>query len=117
MARDGLTPAQRLLIAQLEPQTRAGRFLVLPEYRFAPPRRWRIDVAVHEYLIQDRYAPCLAIEIDGGAYIAGRHTRGAGVEADNEKIAALAKAGYRFIRVTPKQVRNGTAYRWILEAL
>lgn len=113
-----LTSAQVLLLEQFEPWTRgSSRFRVEPEARVSASRRWRIDVAIYELAWDSAYLPLLAVEIDGGAYIRGRHTRGAGVEADNEKIAALAALGWRFIRVTPKQVLNGTALRWIKEAL
>lgn len=79
------------------------------EYRFHPERRWRIDIAY--------VAEKLAIEVDGGIYIGGRHVRGEGITADCEKASALAIGGWRLIRVTPKQVRTGLALTWILQAL
>lgn len=106
-----MTDAQRLLLAQLEPVCRTTGYIAVPEHRFAPPRRWRIDVALIGIW------PIVAVEIDGGAFIAGRHTRGVGVEKDNEKIAALALHGYRFIRVTPRQVKDGTALAWVRAVL
>jgi len=59
----------------------------------------------------------LLVEIDGGAYVNGRHSRGAGVEADCEKQSAAAILGYRVIRCTPRQVDDGTALSWIRQAL
>ena len=47
------------------------------EYRFAPPRRWRFDFA--------HLRECVAIEMDGGTWTRGRHTRGAGYRNDCEK--------------------------------
>jgi len=85
------------------------------EFRFAPPRRWRAD-----FLIGDRLhvpASPLLVEIDGGAYVNGRHSRGTGVEADCEKTSAAAILGYRVIRATPKQVEDGRALEWIRAAL
>ena len=113
-----LTPEQRLLCAQLEPLARGGRFTVAPEHRFHPVRRHRIDVALLER-VSEGYAPCLAIEIDGGGWVkgGGRHSRGLGMEADAEKSALIAAAGYRLVRVTPKQVRDGRALAWIKECL
>lgn len=112
-----LTAEQRLLCTQLEPLTRDGRFLVLPEHRFHPVRRHRIDVALNERIGDGFYGPALAVEIDGGGFIGGRHSRGLGLEADCEKSALLAAAGYRLVRVTPKQVRTGQALAWIQECL
>src|ERR1041385_1632066 len=43
------------------------------EYRFAPPRRWRFDFAWPEGR--------LALEVEGGSFVAGRHTRGTPFEA------------------------------------
>jgi very-short-patch-repair endonuclease len=110
-----LTNEQRLLMEQLRPAALARGMTLEAEKVFAPPRKWRIDVALLEP------AGCgdagFAIEIDGGAFIQGRHSRGAGIESDNEKIAAIARYGYRFLRVTPKQVRTGQALEWIKECL
>lgn len=59
----------------------------------------------------------LLIEIDGGGYVAGRHSRGGGMEADAEKQSAAAILGYRVIRLTPKQVEDGRGLEWIRQAL
>jgi hypothetical protein len=59
----------------------------------------------------------LLIEIDGGAFIGGRHSRGTGVEADCEKTSAAAILGYRVIRATPRQVEDGRCLEWIRQAL
>ena len=81
------------------------------EFRFATPRRWRADFA--EGFTSRPNLP----EIDGGGYVAGRHSRGAGMEKDAEKQSAAAILGYRVIRATPKQVENGTCLSWIRQAL
>jgi hypothetical protein len=86
------------------------------EYRFAPPRRWRADFFIDWSLLDPLWSPVL-IEIDGGGYVAGRHSRGAGMAADCEKQSAAAILGYRVIRATPRQVENGTALSWIRQAL
>lgn len=80
-----------------------------PEYRFAPPRRWRLDFAWPERK--------LALEVEGGIWIRGRHSRGAGMSADMEKYAELAILGWRLLRVTPKQVSNGEAVNLVARAL
>jgi very-short-patch-repair endonuclease len=106
--------AELLLATQLE---QAG----IPfesEYRFDPSRRWRADFAVGD---TPRFGPPhffdVLVEIDGGAFIAGRHSRGTGVEADAEKQSAAAILGYRVIRATPRQVEDGRALSWIRQAL
>ncbi len=73
------------------------------EHRFSPPRRWRIDFAWPEKDIM------LALEIEGGAYTQGRHTRGASFVADMEKYNELAIRGFYLLRVTPEQVEKGEA--------
>lgn len=102
--------AELLLAVQLE---QAG----IPferEFRFAPPRRWRADFRIIAFSDED--LPTL-VEVDGGAYVAGRHTRGAGFENDAEKVSAAAILGYRVIRCTPRQVEDGRCLSWIRQAL
>lgn len=79
------------------------------EYRFAPPRRFRFDFAWPQQRV--------ACEVDGAIWTHGRHTRGAGVERDNAKYALAAAAGWRVIRVSPGQIRQGLALQWIEAAL
>lgn len=114
-----LTPEQRLLLEQLWGEGYAA----MPEVRFHPQRKWRIDVAVAatgvvwpatEWNIDDR---AIAIEIDGGAWSRGRHVRGAGFVADLEKMNALTELGWRILRFTPQQVRNGEALAQIRRCL
>ena len=81
----------------------------MAEHRFHDTRKWRIDCAF--------VAQKLAVEIDGGIWTRGRHSRGAGVVKDMEKYAALAAAGWRVIRCTPQHVMNGTALAWIRDAI
>lgn len=106
--------AELLLAVQLE---QAG----IPfrrEFQFAASmgRKWRADFEVHEPYPG---AKCreLLVEIDGGGFITGRHSRGTGVEKDCEKQSAAAILGYRVVRVTPRQVENGLALSWIRQAL
>lgn len=78
------------------------------EFRFAPPRRWRFD-----YLFGDR----IALEIEGGAWTGGRHTRGAGFIADMEKYNTATIMGYRVLRCTPGQLRSGEGLELVKKAL
>lgn len=75
------------------------------EFRFHPSRKWRFDLAWP--------SKSVAVEIDGGVYVQGRHTRGSGVEKDMEKFAEAAILGWKVIRVSTNQVKSGQALTWI----
>jgi very-short-patch-repair endonuclease len=75
------------------------------EYRFAPPRQWRFDFAWP--------ARKVAVEVEGGGYVNGRHSRGAGMEKDTEKYNTAMIGGWYVLRVTPKQVESGQALHWL----
>lgn len=72
----------------------AGGPPVEREVRFHPTRKWRFDFACLK-------ARC-AIELDGGAFIGGRHGRGMGMVKDCEKYRAAADLGWRIWRFTTK---------------
>jgi len=69
------------------------------EYRFHPKRRWRFDFAIPKRKI--------AIEIEGGTWIQGRHARGPGMAKDCEKYNAAANLGWIVYRFTTDMVTNG----------
>lgn len=75
------------------------------EYNFYPSRRWRFDFAWPDLH--------LAVEVEGGVYSKGRHTRGAGFEMDCEKYNQAVISGYRVLRYTASMIDNGTAIREI----
>ena len=62
------------------------------EYRFHETRKWRFDVA---FLAQR-----VAIELEGGVWTRGRHTRGSGFKGDIEKYNAAIFRGWRILRFT-----------------
>lgn len=66
------------------------------EYRFHPERKFRFDFAWPAHRV--------ALEVEGGAYTNGRHTRGAGFVADCEKYTAAAVLGWRILRVVPSEL-------------
>ena len=70
------------------------------QHRFCE-RRWRLDFAFLEIR--------LGIEIEGGVFSGGRHTRGAGYRADLEKYNELAILGWHLLRFLPEQVKSGLA--------
>jgi hypothetical protein len=96
-----MTPTERIL----RHCRRAGLPKPALEYQFVAFRDWRFDLAWPDLLI--------AVEVNGGSFIQGRHTRGAGHEADNEKLAHAAIRGWRVIQCTPGQVERGQALHWI----
>lgn len=79
------------------------------EHRFHPPRRWRFDLAWPDQK--------LAVEVEGGVWLGGRHTRPAGFEADCEKYNQAALDGWQVLRVTNHMVEDGRALAVIEEAL
>lgn len=101
-----MTTATALLLSQC-------RTLRLPapvlEHRFHPIRRWRFDLAWIDAQV--------AVEIDGGGFVNGRHSRGLGIEKDAEKYAEALLLGWRVFRTTPRQVKTGVTVDWIARAL
>lgn len=79
------------------------------EHSPIPGRRWRIDFAWPAQLV--------ALEVEGGIYSGGRHTRPAGFNADAEKYNALAIAGWVVLRVTTDHIKSGQALQWLEKAL
>ena len=75
------------------------------EYRFHPTRRWRSDFAFPDEK--------LLIEVEGGTYTHGRHTRGKGFEDDCEKYNAATELGFRVLRYTGKMIKSGQALEQI----
>ena len=70
------------------------------EVRFHPTRRWRFDFVI---LPLERR---IALEVEGGLYVSGRHTRGKGFEGDLEKYNQAVLAGWRVLRYSPKQITS-----------
>ena len=71
------------------------------QHLFHPKRGWRLDFAWPAHLI--------GVEVDGGTWSSGRHTRGPGWDADATKHAEAAILGWRVIRVSTSMVRNKSA--------
>lgn len=67
-----------------------------PEYKFLDDRKFRFDFAIPDLLI--------AIEIEGGIWTGGRHTRGAGYRKDMEKYNLATVEGWRILRFTPQDI-------------
>jgi very-short-patch-repair endonuclease len=82
------------------------------EYRFdgsEAKRRWRFDFAWPE--------PKVAVEIEGGTWAGGRHTRGTGFEEDARKYAEALVQGWKVLRVTRKMVEDLSALTYLEQVL
>lgn len=80
------------------------------EYRFHPTRRWRFDFAFP--------AVQLAVEIEGGIYSArSGHRSVTGMRRDMEKYNEAALLGWRVLRFSEREVRNGDALQIVERAL
>ena len=97
------------LLWQLEAAAPGWAVSIEREHRFHPTRRWRFDLAWPDKKV--------AVEVDGGAFISGRHARGAGIRSDCEKFSEAAAMGWRVLRVLPEHVESGQALGWIERAL
>jgi very-short-patch-repair endonuclease len=76
-----------------------------PEHVFFPGRKWRIDFAIVDLKI--------GIEIEGGVWSGGRHTRGNGFIDDMEKYNAAATLGWVILRFTPQDLNKITTFETV----
>ncbi len=85
------------------------RALKLPvperEHKFHPWRKWRFDFAWVGLKI--------AVELEGGVWSGGRHTRGKGFTNDCEKINVATAMGWKVFRFTGDMVNDGRAAEFI----
>lgn len=79
------------------------------EYRFSPPRRWKFDFCWPDRMV--------AVEIEGGVWTGGRHTRGSGFIADCEKYNTAASIGWFVFRFDGGAVRRGEAIDFMVAVL
>lgn len=79
------------------------------EFQFHPVRKWRFDYCWESHR--------LALEVEGGAWTQGRHTRGAGFLGDCEKYSEAAALGWRILRVPPDKLATLSTVDLIARAL
>jgi len=79
------------------------------EWKFEVKRRWRFDYAWPERMV--------ALEVEGGVWTGGRHTRGAGFLKDVEKYNRAAVLGWRLLRVTPDKLVSFGTFEMLREIL
>lgn len=82
------------------------------EVKFHPKRKWRFDFVVDK---------AIAIEVEGGLFTQGRHTRGKGYISDMQKYNAAQVRGWRVLRYGTGQINNNviidilTIWYWLLK--
>lgn len=101
--RPAVSPGEAALALQLQ----ALRIDFDREFKFCPDRRWRADFRVGRVLV----------EVEGGIWSGGRHTRGTGFENDCEKYNWAALNGWLVLRYSTRQVLAGQAAHGIVEAM
>jgi len=73
------------------------------EYRPFDARRFRFDLA----------APAphfVAVEVDGGTWVQGRHVTGSGFDSDCVKHNLATAAGWRVFRITGSMLRDAPEF-------
>lgn len=79
------------------------------EYRFSTQRRWRFDFAWPDYL--------LAVEVEGGGWSGGRHTRPKGFAQDLQKYSEALAGGWTVYRCDKALIDSGRAIEVIAKLL
>ncbi len=75
------------------------------EYVYAPPRKFRADLAWPSHKI--------LVECQGGVYSHQAHGSISGILKDNERLNIATLAGFRLLRFVPDQVESGEALQLI----
>lgn len=91
--------------ALLENHLNALKIPFTKEFRFHPDRKWQADFRIDDMPI--------LVEVEGGVFSNGRHTRGEGYTKDCEKYSAAAVNGWFVIRGTTAQIKAGLVIQWI----
>lgn len=105
LAPDPNSPAERFA----RRWQNAGGPELTREHKFHPTRDWRFDFA---------HLPSrIAIEIDGGVWIKGRHQTPSGFIGDCHKFNNCASLGWRLFRLTTDMLDDGATIPLILAAV
>jgi hypothetical protein len=87
----------------------AGLPPAVAEHEFCAGRKWRFDFAFP--------AQRVAVEVQGGIFMGGRHTRGAALLKEYEKWRAAAMLGWRILPCIPQQIYTATFAQELKTAL
>jgi len=88
---------------------RSHKIAYQTEFKFCQHRKWRSDFLI--------IGTKILVEVEGGTWSGGRHTRGKGYEQDCEKYSWAASNGWTVLRYTTKQVNAGNAILGVLAAI
>ena len=103
-------PAESSLVAKFRLQLRGAKIGgYVTEHHFHPKRKWAFDLA----WLDEK----LAVEVEGGVWTDGRHTRGSGFVKDCDKYNSATLAGWRILRAHVGTVNNGQGVKMVVEAL
>ena len=83
----------------------------ITQFKFAESigRKWSLDFCWPDLK--------LAVEVEGGIWSGGRHTRGKGFEEDCRKYNTLQQMGCRLLRFTGDMIKSGEAINLIEQVL
>lgn len=112
LAREQSKAKREKLELALAQQLRAHKIEFERQYQFHPMRKWRADFAM-----LSKSKKGLMVEVQGGIYIGGRHTRGVGIESECVKYAHAIMLGWYVLPVTANQIKSGEAIGWICNIL
>jgi very-short-patch-repair endonuclease len=73
-----------------------GGPVLTSEHRFHSERKWRFDFCIPEKKV--------AVELEGGIWVKGAHTRGSHFNSDCEKYNNAALLGWRVFRITTNMI-------------
>ena len=79
------------------------------ELQFAPDRKWRFDFAWPHKKV--------ALEVQGGLFVNGRHSRGAALMKEHEKLNRAAAMGWRVLYCVPQDLCTTDTIATVKEAL
>lgn len=89
------------------------------EYAFYPERKWKFDISWPYVNLLDGTSinGWVALEVQGGIFIRGRHTNGAALLKEWEKLNTAATLGWRILYCQPSEVCMKTTADMIKKAL
>lgn len=97
---------ERALLAAVE---QATQLVGVQEHRFHPERKWRLDLAWPEVMV--------ALEVQGGLFVQGKHGRGEGASRDHEKLNEAQLSGWIVIQCQPREIASEQVREWVLRAI
>lgn len=75
------------------------------QYKFHPKRKWTLDFAWSGVQWMCTWTG-VAVEVHGGTYSGGRHTRGVGFRNDREKMNSATSLGWRVYEFTADMLED-----------